>query len=77
MERSLQYKLSDVAEYMVALVSEFASRHGLSEIQSFSYMYRYGAIDGIIDCYAAAHTLSFDDVCEMVGGICRRNGGRI
>ena len=77
MAETTQYKIEDVAEYMVALVNEFGKRHTLSDEQAFSYMYRYGAIDDIVSCYGAAHTLSFDDVCQMVENICRRKGGKI
>lgn len=69
--------VKDVAEYMVAFVNEFGQRHGLSNAQAFRYLWRYHAITNISNCYEAAHTLTFDDVCQTATDICHSRGGEL
>lgn len=67
----------DIIDYMVGLVNEFVQRHELTDSQSFGYMWRYGAVQDIIDNYDAAHTLPYDDVCQTISKICKSRGGKI
>lgn len=67
----------DIIDYMVGLVHEFAKSNELTDYQSFGYMWRYGAVQDIIDNYAAAHTLTYDDVCQTISKICKSRGGKI
>lgn len=70
-------RLATIADYMVAFVSEFAKNHNLNPQQAFRYLWNYGAIKDISACYDAAHTLSFEDVCNTATKICRSRGGRL
>lgn len=65
------------AEYLIALTSEFAKAHGLTDAQAFRYIDRFKGIDFVIDHYAVVHTQSFYDMVEAVGDVCKRNGGQI
>lgn len=72
-----QYASANIIEYIVSCVGEFATVNKLSNAQAYAYLNRFGAIDFLIDCYPAEHTLSIDDAMEDVKDICLRNGGRI
>jgi hypothetical protein len=48
----MEVKLNDRIEYMIAMISEFASRHGLTPPQSFRYLQRFGGIE-FIDRWAS------------------------
>lgn len=74
MERNRTYK---VIEYVVACVSEFSERFKLTTSQAYSYLRRYKAIDFLIDCYDAEHTLSIEDAVEDMKNVSIHNGGRI
>jgi len=64
-------------EYIVACVSEFAGRFGLSTAQAYAYLRRFSGIDFLIDCYEAEHTLSIENAVEDLQVLCHRNGGRL
>lgn len=66
-----------IADFMVAFVSEFAKTYHLTEPQAFRYLQHYGAINDIIACYDAAHTLSLEDVCQTAADICKSRGGEL
>lgn len=74
MERNQTY---NVIEYVVACVSEFADRFKLTTAQAYAYLRRFKAIDFLVDCYDAEHTLSIDDAVEDMKNVCLNNGGRI
>ncbi len=67
----------DVIEYTVALISEFAKRFGLSEVDAFKYIDRYNGMELINQCYGIMHTLSFADSVDGMASYCRRNGGKL
>ena len=69
--------VKDIAEYMIALVNEFAKRFKLTDKQAFRYMKRYGAVDFFIQHYDAAHTQSFEDMVVMVRDFCKNRGGKL
>jgi hypothetical protein len=56
--------LRDKAEYLMALVSRFAEMNGLSILQAYQYIKRYGGIGMIDEYYDIMHTLSFTDVLD-------------
>ena len=66
---------ADLLDYAIMLVHEYAEAHGLTDAQAFRYMWRYRAIQDILDAYSAAHTLPTDDVCDTISRICRSRGG--
>ena len=59
--------------YTVALVSEFARKHRLSQQEAFEFAHR--AIACIKENYDIEHTLSFEEALDDVLTICRNNGG--
>ncbi len=69
--------IKDKIEYVVCCVGAFAGRFGISNAESYSYLRRFGAIDFLIDCYAAEHTLSIDDAVEDIKSICLQKGGNV
>ena len=73
----MEKKSLDVAEYIIALVSEFAQKFGLDDIQAYRYMARFDAVNMVIDNYGIMHTLPFDDAIEGVAAFCQRKGGTL
>ena len=61
--------------YAVALVSEFAKKHRLSQQEAFAFLYKYKAIEFLKENYDIEHTLSFDEAVEDMMIICSNNGG--
>ncbi len=66
----------DILEYVSFVVDEFATRQGLPLPEAYAYLRRYGAVDFLMECYEAEHTLSIDDAVADCEAICKRNGGR-
>lgn len=67
--------ISNIIEYIVCCVSEFASQHKLAANEAYSYLNKFGGIDFLIECYDAEHTLSIDDAVEDLQTLCHNNGG--
>ena len=63
--------------YIVAVISDFAERFGLSNPQAYRYLARYKGIDFLQEFYDVEHTLSFEDVVADVALYCRNNGGTL
>lgn len=63
--------------YIVALISDFAERFGLTTPQAYRYLALYKGIDFLDEFYDVEHTLSFDDVVKDVALLCRNNGGAL
>lgn len=72
-----KYKVRDVIEYIVALVSEFADLYNLSERQAYRYISFHSGISFIEENYGIIHTLSFRDAVESVALFCRNKGGKL
>ena len=51
--------------YIVALISDFAERFGLTTPQAYRYLALYKGIDFLDEFYDVEHTLSFDDAIRM------------
>jgi hypothetical protein len=69
--------IRDKAEYMIALVNEFAQAHHLNDRQAYRYMERFHAIDFIDRHYNIAHTQSFEDIVQDITLYCQKQGGGI
>ena len=54
----------NIIEYVNCCVGAFANRFKLTLGQSYVYLRRFKAIDFLIDCYAAEHTLSIEDAVD-------------
>lgn len=63
--------------YMVALVSEFAKKHEITDAMAFSYLQSHNAIQLVDEEYDIAHTLSFNDMVDDLTQYCQRQGGTL
>ena len=68
---------NDKTQYVVALISEFASHYGLSTMEAASYMGRYGALELYDRQYGYFHTQSFESNIRDISAYCRRMGGTL
>lgn len=66
-----------VLAYTIAVISEFAIAHNLTQQEAFRYLDRYKGIDFIERHYEVEHTLSFDDVVDDLTAYCKRMGGTL
>ena len=64
-------------EYIIAIVSDFAMAHSLTNMQAYRYLERYQGIDFIDRFYDVEHTFSFEDVIEDLTAYCHRKGGAL
>ena len=73
----MEHKVRDIIEYIVAVVSEFASKFGLTEKQAYRYINFHNGIVFLRENYAIIHTLDFNEAVESVAMYCRRSGGEL
>lgn len=64
-------------EYIVACISEFARRHGLTLGQSYGYLSRHKGLRFLNEFYEVEHTFSIDDAIDDLTKVCKRNGGAL
>ena len=67
--------LSDIIEYIISIINEFADAFKLTEHQAFLYLKNHGAIEFIEKHYNILHTLDFKESVENLASYCRKNGG--
>jgi hypothetical protein len=77
MQKAMDVKLNDRIEYMIAMISEFATHHGMTPPQSFRYLQRFGGIEFIDKYYNVNHTLSFESMVDDLTEYCRKKGGAL
>ncbi len=70
-------KFVDKVNYMIAVISDFAAMHSLSNAQSYCYLNRYKGLEFIDKYYEVEHTLPFEDVIADLTAYCRREGGAL
>ena len=63
--------------YIIAVISDFAKRFGLSNPQAYRYLARYKGIDSLQEFYDVEHTLSFEDAINDLTLVSQQNGGKI
>ena len=63
--------------YIVALISDFAERFGLTTPQAYRYLALYKGIDFLDEFYDVEHTLSFEDAINDLTLVSQQNGGKI
>lgn len=68
---------SDKAQYIVALIAEFASYYGISMVQTAQYLSRYNALELFDRQYGYLHTQSFASNVRDLSAYCRRMGGEL
>lgn len=67
----------DKIEYLILLVTAFASRCEVSEAQAYRYLSKYGALMLCEKHYNIMHTLPLDDNIETMKSYCQRKGGTL
>lgn len=73
----MKYKIRDIIEYVVAVVSEFASKYNLTDKQAYRYIHFHNGISFLEENYGIIHTLDFDEAVESVAMFCRKSGGNL
>ncbi len=68
---------SDKAQYIVALIAEFAAHHGLTTVQAAQYLGSHKALDLFDRQYSYLHTQSFASNVRDLSAYCRRMGGTL
>lgn len=66
---------SDKAQYIVALIAEFAAHYGLTTVQAAQYLGYYKALELYDRQYGYLHTQSFASNVRDLSAYCRRMGG--
>ncbi len=61
----------------VAMISEFASRYGVTPRQSFAYLKRFKGLEHLEQHYGVLHTQSFPDTVEVLAQVCANHGGML
>ncbi len=64
-------------EYVICCVGAFAEKFNISNAEAYAYLNKYGAVNFLIDCYAAEHTLSIDNAVDDMMSICLKKGGNL
>lgn len=73
----MQRTVIDKIEYLILLVSEFASHYNVSEVQAYRYLSQYGALALCEKHYNIMHTLSVEDNMQTLQSYCQRKGGTL
>lgn len=74
----MEYSVDDnKVKYINYCVSAFAKQYGMSLLESFNYLERYGGLAFLDECYAAEHLLSIEDAVKDLAIICKNNGGEL
>ena len=68
---------SDKAQYVVALIAEFAAHFGLTTRQAVEYLSRYKALELYDRQYGYLHTQSFASNVRDRSAYFRRKGGAL
>ena len=72
----MEISVLDKIEYIILLVSAFASRNNMSESQAYLYLNQYGALALCDKHYGIMHTLSLEENIETLKNYCQRKGGK-
>lgn len=64
-------------EYIVLLVSAFATRSKIKEAQAYRYLNQYGALALCDKHYGIMHTLSLDENIQTLQAYCKKKGGTL
>lgn len=67
----------DRINYLVALITEFATAHNISTTQAYEYLQKYKGLDFVEKYYDVEHTFSFDNTVEDLTAYCKRMGGTL
>lgn len=67
--------ITDIVEYLVIFIEEFAKFKNIRDIDACNYLQKHGILSFLEEHYEISHTLSFSDVIDMVDAKCRRLEG--
>ena len=73
----MEKKFVDKVNYMIAVISDFATTHSLTNAQSYRYLNRYKGLDFVDKHYETNHTLPLEDVIADLTTYCQRQGGAL
>lgn len=71
------FDIKDKIAYVIAAISEFGNRHGLSPAQAYRYLKRFKGMEMLDKFYDVMHTLSFKDTTDDLTAFCHRQGGAL
>jgi len=67
----------DRINYIVALITEFATAHHITTQQAYLYLNKYKGLDFVDQFYDVGHTYSFENTVEDLTAYCKRMGGTL
>ena len=67
----------NILAFLVALVSEFATRFSITQDRAYNYIRQYKGLDFFFKHYDILHTLSFEDNVDDLIQVCANNGGEL
>ena len=67
----------DKINYIVALITEFATAHHITTQQAYRYLQQYKGLDFVDKFYDVEHTYSFENTVEDLTAYCQRMGGTL
>lgn len=70
-------KEKNILEFLVALVSEFASHFKIGQDVAYNYIRDYHGLDYYFKHYDILHTLSFEENVEDFIQVCANHGGQL
>lgn len=73
----MSMSIMNIIEYLVLIVSEFASHKKISEAEAYAYLGGYGALALCEKHYGVMHTLSVEEIIESLSEYCQRKGGKL
>lgn len=69
--------MREIIEYIVAVISEFATRYNLSESRAYRYLKFHKGLAFLEENYNIIHTLDFSEAVDSVALYCRKTGGKL
>lgn len=67
----------NMLEFLVALVSEFAARIGITQDVAYNYIREHHGLEYYFRHYNILHTLSFEENIEDLIQVCANHGGQL
>ncbi|MBP3717503.1 MAG: DUF3791 domain-containing protein [Paludibacteraceae bacterium] len=65
----------NILEFLVALISEFATHLGITQDVAYNYIRKYHGLEYYFKHYNILHTLSFEENVEDLIQVCANHGG--
>lgn len=76
-DKEIKTMESEKAEYLEALIEEFAAHYGITTDEAERYLSKYKAIELFDRQYGYLHTQSFESNVRDITAFCRRMGGAL